>query len=445
MFRPLAISLLCFVVAMPALARTRPHYGGTLRVEITGDAWERPNGLVRRLVFDGLMQLDANGVAQPALASDAESENKDHRWEFHLRSGVHFHDGTPLTSDNVVAALNAACSSNCPWTSVHAVGASIIFLADSPMPNLPQLLALDEYRIALVKADSSSQSNIGTGPFQFAGSANGVIALTANESHWQSRPFIDKIELRDHRGVRDQWLDMSLGRADLVEVPPEELRQAREQRFNILISPPVTLLALQIDDAGPLANPNLRAAIGCAIDRASLGNVIFQRQGESAASLLPQEMTGYSFLFPTTRDLNKSRELKGGLNVPPLILGAESEDTMQLAAQRLALNMQDAGFRVQVTTPLHHLNMILRRVDVQNANADAALEATLRRLGEIPSPTEQTATSLYQAERDFLDRHTVLPLLFLPRAFAIGSRVLNLRLDADGMPDLADASLEDAR
>jgi MarR-like DNA-binding transcriptional regulator SgrR of sgrS sRNA len=325
------------------------------------------------------------------------------------------------------------------------VGASIIFVDDSPMPNLPQLLALDEYRIALVTADSSSPSNIGTGPFQFAGSANGVTTLTANESHWQGRPFIDKIELRDHRGVRDQWLDMSLGRTDLVEVPPEQLRQAREQRFNTLISPPVTLLALQINDAGPLANPNLRAAIGFAIDRASLSNVIFQRQGESAASLLPQEMTGYSFLFPTTRDLNKSHELKGGLNVPPLILGAGSEDTMQLAAQRLALNMQEDGLRVQVTTPLHHLDIILRRVDVLNATVGASFEATLRRLGETPSPTEQTATLLYQAEHDFLDRHTVLPLLFLPRAFAISPRVLNLRLDADGMPDLADASLEDAR
>lgn len=445
MFRQLAISLLlAAVAATAAIARTRPRYGETLRVEIAGDAWQRPNGLARGLVFDGLMQIDSNGMVQPALAIDAESENKDHRWEFHLRPGIHFHDGTALTSANVVASLNAACTSNCPWSSVHAIGASVIFLGDFPMPNLPQLLALDEYRIVLVTADSGGASKIGTGPFQVSGSANGIITLTANENHWQGRSFVDKIELRDHRAVRDQWLDLSLGHADLVEVPPEQLRQAREQRLNVLVSPPSTLLALQINDAGPLANASLRAAISSAIDRAALCNVIFQRQSESTASLLPQEMTGYSFLFPIVRDLNKSHELKGGVNVPQLILGAEGQDTMQIAAQRLALNMQEAGFRVQVTTPLHHLDMILRKVDISNTTPGAALDATLRRLGETPTSTEQTAAALYQSEHDFLDRHTVLPLLFLPRAFAIGPRVLNLRLDADGMPDLADASLEDA-
>ncbi|MFC5864856.1 ABC transporter substrate-binding protein [Acidicapsa dinghuensis] len=444
MLRRLVISMLLAAASMCAVARTRPHYGGTLRVETTGDAWQPPNGLARRLVFDGLMQLDANGIAEPALAIDAESENRSHRWEFHLRSGVHFHDGTALTAGSVVASLNAVCSSNCPWTSVHAVGTSVIFLSDSPMPNLPQLLALDEYRIALVTSDTTGASNVGTGPFQFAGAANGVITLTANESHWQGRPFVDKIELRDHRAVRDQWLDLSLGRADVVDVPPELLRLAREQRLSVITSQPAVLLAIEMNDAGPLANASLRASLGFAVDRASLSNVIFQHQGESAASLLPQEMTGYSFLFPVVRDLNKAHELKGGLNVSPLILGADNDSTMQLAAQRLALNMQEAGFRVQVTTPLHHLDMILRKVDVPDMDTGAALEATIRRLGETPVSTEQTAIAQYQAEHDFLDKHSVLPLLFLPRGFATSSRILNLRLDSDGMPMLADASLEDA-
>ena len=42
---------------LPAGARTRPHYGGTLRVEIEGDPWERPDGIARRLVYDGLTSL----------------------------------------------------------------------------------------------------------------------------------------------------------------------------------------------------------------------------------------------------------------------------------------------------------------------------------------------------------------------------------------------------
>jgi peptide/nickel transport system substrate-binding protein len=96
--RHFAISCLVAAFVLPVAARTRPHYGGTLRVEIEGDPWQRPDGLARRLVFDGLTALDTNGEVRPALAVEWESENGDHRWQFRLRPGVHFHDGSPLTS-----------------------------------------------------------------------------------------------------------------------------------------------------------------------------------------------------------------------------------------------------------------------------------------------------------------------------------------------------------
>jgi hypothetical protein len=47
-------------------------------------------------------------------------------------------------------------------------------------------------------------------------------------------------------------------------------------------------------------------------------------------------------------------------------------------------------------------------------------------------------------EHEFLDTHTLIPLLYLPRAYAVGGRVRDLRLSPDGAPQLADVSLEDA-
>jgi peptide/nickel transport system substrate-binding protein len=115
--RQVAISCLVALLALPAAARTRPHYGGTLRMEIEGDPWQQPNGLARRMVLDGLTRMDADGSAQPALAVEWKSENEDHRWQFRLRPGVRFHDGSFVTSDVVVTALSAACAERCPWTS----------------------------------------------------------------------------------------------------------------------------------------------------------------------------------------------------------------------------------------------------------------------------------------------------------------------------------------
>ena len=59
--------------------------------------------------------------------------------------------------------------------------------------------------------------------------------------------------------------------------------------------------------------------------------------------------------------------------------------------------------------------------------------------------TEATPAELLKVEQTVLDEKKVIPLLDLPRAYANGARVRDLRLRADGMPDLADASLEAAQ
>jgi MarR-like DNA-binding transcriptional regulator SgrR of sgrS sRNA len=359
---------------------------------------------------------------------------------------VHFHDGSQLNAAAVVMALNTACSANCPWTAVRAVGSTVIFTSDSPMPNLPALLASDAYLIALTRtADGQTPANpIGTGPFQFTSSNNGTLALTANESCWQGRPFLDAILITGNRPIREQWLDLSVGRTDIAEVPPQELRQAQLQHLAVVVSPPVELLALELSDTGALANAVLRAAISESIDRGALSNVIFQKQGEITASLLPQSLTGYAFLFPADRDLNKANELRGGLTPPPLTLAADGDPTMQLAAQRIALNLREAGFNVQVANAHNapHTDLALRKLPLEGADPAAALETLLRGAGENVPVAGRNPTSLFSAEHDVLDLKTLIPLLDLPRAWAVGSRVRDVRLRADGTPDLAGTSLE---
>ena len=52
------------------------------------------------------------------------------------------------------------------------------------------------------------------------------------------------------------------------------------------------------------------------------------------------------------------------------------------------------------------------------------------------------AAALWEVERGILDNETIVPLLWLPRAWAAGERVRDLRLSVDGEPLLADASVE---
>jgi peptide/nickel transport system substrate-binding protein len=446
-FRQLVISCLFAAFLLPAAARTRPHYGGVIRVEVTGDPLAAPGGIARRLIFDGLTTLGPDGSVQPSLAVAWQSDDRDHRWQFSLRSGVTFQDGSPLTASTVVDSLNRSCNANCPWTAAHAVSSLVIFTGDSPMPQLPALLTGDEFLIALtVGTDGLPPANpTGTGPFQFVSLTNGMVTLAANQSCWRGRPFADSIEIRGHRGIRDQWLDLSVGRADVAEIPPEMLRQAHQQQLTIATSPPVTLLALQVSTTGGLANPILRASIAQAVDRSALFNVIFQKQGDLTAALLPQQLTGYAFLFPTDRNLNKAIALRGGLTPPPLKLAVEGDSAMQLAGQRLALNLHDAGFQVQVISGNPpNADLSLRKLSFAGSDPAAALSVLLHGAGQSDPTDAFSPPALFRVEKNILDLHTIVPLLDLPRAWAIGGRVRDFTLRADGTPDLANASLENA-
>jgi MarR-like DNA-binding transcriptional regulator SgrR of sgrS sRNA len=442
-FRKVAISALLLLAAFPLAARTRPPYGDTLRVEIAGDPWQRPGGIARRLVLDGLARIGNDGNVHPALATSWTSENADHRWQFRLRAGVHFHDGSALASTTIAASLIASCAANCPWQTVRALATSIVFTSDAPMPYLPQLLAGDEF---LISKQQTADSDGGTGPFQVSGFTNGTLTLTASDTGWEGRPFVDAIEIHPRRAISDQWLDLSAGRADVVEVPAENIRQAQQQHLNVLVSPPVEVLALALSDTGAFANTNLRSAVAYAIDRNALANVIFQKQGKASAALLPQNISGFAFLFPAERDLNKAHELRGGITPPPLTLQADGDGALQLAAQRIALNLREAGFNVQVVGPgAKTVDMRLRIFPLEGADAAADL-AQIAFATE--KPIEGSGADLiaaYNAERELLDRKTLIPLVHLPRAYAVSSRVRDLELRHDGTPALDGASLEAAK
>jgi peptide/nickel transport system substrate-binding protein len=446
--RRFAISILLLLAActLPVYARSRPHYGGTLRVEISGDAWRGADAIARRLVFDGLTELDASGAVQPALAIGWQSSDDGHHWQFRMREGVRFQDGSQLTADAVAQSLSLACTSNCPWTSVRVVGPAVVFTCDSPLPNLPDLLASDVFLIAAQRSPSTQVNNqsIGTGPFRVAQAAGNVLTLVANETSWQGRPFADQIIITSHRAIRDQWLDLTLGRADIVEVPAEQLRQAQQQRLSLVVSGPADVVALQLSDSGTLANPNLRSAIAYAVDRSAIFNVIFQKQGDVTASLIPNSVSGYAFLFPTERNLNKASQARGGLAAGTVTLSTDGDTVMQVTAQRLALNLREAGFNIKTAAPgsTAYSDIVLRKLPIVGLDAAGVLGRTLLVAGQPPAISAHNLQDIFEVEQDILSRHLIIPLVDLPRAYAVSGRVRNLTLTGYGIPDFAGISVE---
>jgi len=124
---PALISLLASLTALSAGAgaETRPCYGGRLRVEIHDAitftdpaAW--PLQLVA-LVYDRLVSVDERGEPRPALATSWQPGRDNKRWEFRLRPGVKFHDGSPLNAAAVAACLKG-------WSSVTAADEDVVII-----------------------------------------------------------------------------------------------------------------------------------------------------------------------------------------------------------------------------------------------------------------------------------------------------------------------------
>ncbi len=427
------------MMVVVAHARTRPRYGGTLRVETSGGLWDQ-NGVARALTTETLTRVDEFGAVQPWLALKWESQNRNKRWLFTIRPGVKFHDGSLLTAASVVEVLNGC--SGCPWHSVQAAGDTVVFEFDAAEPLLPAELAAARFEIA---KPGTNGAPIGTGAMKVEQATPRSVTLVAFESYWNGRGFVGSIEVTAGRAHRDQSLDLGVGRTDVAELGAEQIKRAQQDHLRVLVSRNDELIVLVMNKgSAPIQKTDVRQAIAASIDRASLLNFIFQRQGEIAGSLLPNWMTGYGALFSTGQDLERAREYRNQVGpIPALTLTYDATDpSMQLVGERIALSARDAGITIRTMPAPAHWDLTLVRIRLSSFQPSVALENLVSELGvEHKTPDDATTEALYRRERELLDSGLLVPLLYVPHAFATSERVRDWKLDA-GLPDYFDLWME---
>jgi ABC-type transport system substrate-binding protein len=440
-----ASSLAC---TLSASATTRPHYGGTLHVEMRAAPTSldpadsnQPDWMGSRnlfgLLFDTLISLDEQGKPQPALAISWQAEPGNQRWQFSLRRGVTFQDGSAVTADVVAASLRRT---NPTW-KVFSEGDAVVIERDSPAPDLPAELTLP--RNSIVKREDGKTS--GTGPFAVSQWEPGKkLTLAARNEYWDGRPFLDTIEIEMGKNFRDQMLSFDLRKAQAIEIAPDQAHRATAEGRNVKASAPTELSALVFarDSQSP-DDERQRRAFALSIDRELLNTAVLQGGGEPAGGLLPNWMTGYEFVFPASADLALARQVRSEIpHTNSWTLGYDAADpTSRVIAERIVLNARDAGLGVQITSA-NNADLRISRVPLASLDAQIALAELAAGLG-LPRPTFTSISvdDLYNAESKLLQSQHVIPLLHLRAAYVVSDSVKNWRIGRDASWSLSNVWL----
>jgi peptide/nickel transport system substrate-binding protein len=473
------IAALTLGLAQRLFAATSPLYGGTLVVELrsptlvldpakwkTGSPESSDSMQMAAAIFDRLISLDRYGRLQPALATDWSHDAQWRHWQFSVRPGVQFSDGAALNSGDIADALRELLPGK---PAITATATHVVLQFPVGVFDLPEQLASGRYFIFRRNANGTLA---GTGAF-FVGKSSsatsgGTFKLLANERCWAGRPFVDAIDVLLGVPALRQLFDLQLGKTDVVDLSPELAHRAARDNLRVWSSAPVYLYALQMagnatggkaDARRPTtARLSLGETLSQALDRATMANVLLQKQAEPAASFLPQWLSGYAFVFGTERNVGRAQETSarssGAAASPqPLRLRVDAGgDLAKLIAERVAINARQAGIPVQIQARASvredaasdgasakslesgTIRLVAWRYSSLSQRAELGdMISNLQLQTEMDEPTAENAEQTYEYERDLISEYRLIPLVVLPQYIGLSTRV------RDWLPERWDA------
>ena len=281
-------------------------------------------------IFGMLVKNDANARKIPGLATSWKIID-DTTWEFKLRKGVKFHDGSDFTAEDVVFSINRipkVPNNPNPYTmntrSIETMEVvdpyTIRFKTKGPNPLLPARL-VDVVIVSKKVAQGattvdfkSGKAAIGTGPYKFVEYIPGDrLVLKRNENYWGEKPAWDKVTFRIISNDAARMAALLGGDVDIVDyVPPTEVaHMEKKENINIWKRPSDRVIYLLPDiqrakspfvtdkdgkmlDKNPLQDLRVRKAISKAINRQVICDRVMERLAIPASQLVPNDWYSHS-------------------------------------------------------------------------------------------------------------------------------------------------------
>jgi peptide/nickel transport system substrate-binding protein len=333
-FRHVVAALL---LALGMLVMAAPGLAADLTIGIGADVTAidphfhnvTPNNNVAAHIFDYLVLRDERQKTIPGLA-DSWKTVDSLTWEFKLRKGVKFHDGSEFTAADVVASIERVPqvpNSPSPFTAytkqikemVVVDPYTIRFKTTAPYPLMPT----DMTQVAIVSKQAAKASTedfnsgkaaIGTGPYKLVRYAKGDrIELARHDAYWGGKTPWEKVTLRLLPNDASRVAALLAGDVQAIEyVPTADVAKIRaDKQLNVYTVVADRLIYLHMDSdrevspfvtdkdgkplaKNPLKDPRVRKAISKAINRPAIVDKVMEGQAVASGQLLVDGMFGFS-------------------------------------------------------------------------------------------------------------------------------------------------------
>ena len=287
------------------------------------NAWTTYTGAIMSLVQEGMLTFGDDLALKPASADKWEQVDPT-TIKYHLRSGVKFGDGSPLTAEDVVATFTyhmrpeSASQLASFYTSVKEVEATAadevtVILKE---PNVQFAYTAAHMAGFVFKKEQIADKNIGapevlplgTGPYKLVKFVPpDQVILEARDDYWGPKPVVKRITLRKISDPQDRRFAMQSGAIDgAFDLSLSEVGQWKAlKNVQIITAPSLGVYALTLDHLDPpFDDLHFRRAVAYAVDREGLVDALLKgnENGEAATALNPPEMWSGVLPIKAVRD-----------------------------------------------------------------------------------------------------------------------------------------------
>lgn len=369
-------------------------------------------------IYDRLVALAPSGKGVvPELATSWSIAKNGLTANFHLRPGVKFSNGTPLTAADVVFSLTRAINQKGSWGFLFspvrravAVNSSTVQLQMST-PFAPLLAALSTFAASIYSESNfkkyGSQEGdhpLGTGPFALQSwSPGSKLVLVRNKYYWQQgKPYLNKVVFNNVSNDNSRVLQLESGAADVIDNPPPNqvsAIKAHGDQVESVLGSAVGWVTLN-EHVQPLNEANVRLALAYAMDRGAVAKTVYFGLAKPAMSVIPSGTFYYNpKTNPITFNLTKAKELLAHSTVPhgfTLNVMIASGDTASLDQTEIwASDLAKIGIKLNVTS--------LEQTTAQQRYNTAQYSAWVSEwTNDTPDPDEMMGVGLVYKPQDAL-------------------------------------------